>query len=265
MTSLDQWSRSELACWATVATMLAAALLIAGAHLVDKRLLDGVGVWAKPLKFALATALHFATMGLVLGALSPAWREGPLLTLVVLAGALCALVEVGYIALQGGRGEQSHFNTATPIAAMLFSLMAIGAVMLTAAAGAVGAAALADAGARLGPATRLGVGIGLIGGTILTIIVGLTMGGAGSHFVGSEPPGAARMPLTGWSLTVGDWRVSHFFATHMMQAVPLAGLLLDGLVARWLAVGLVGLIGAGWAVLTWYFFQLGGQGLPFLR
>jgi hypothetical protein len=89
----------------------------------------------------------------------------------------------------------------------------------------------------MGLATRIGVGVGLIGGTVLTIIVGLTMGGSPGHHVGVEPAGAARMPITGWSLTVGDRRVPHFFATHMMQAVPVAGLLLDMIATRWIAVG----------------------------
>ena len=88
----------------------------------------------------------------------------------------------------------------------------------------VGVAALLDGEARLGPATCLGVVLGLLGGTILTLVIAFRMGGAPGRHVGLEPASAPRLPLTGWSLAVGDRRVPHFFATHMMQALPLAGL-----------------------------------------
>jgi hypothetical protein len=257
-------SRTEQLCWATVGIMLVAAVLTATVQLADKRLLDGVSIWAKPLKFELATAVHFATLGLVVAALGPAWRTGSLLWWVMLAAVVSALFEVGYIALQASRQEASHFNTGTPVRAALYSLMALGAVILTAAAGVVGFLALIDAEARMGMATRIGVGVGLIGGTVLTIIVGLTMGGSPGHHVGVEPAGAARMPITGWSLTVGDRRVPHFFATHMMQAVPVAGLLLDIIATRWIAVGGVTMFAAAWGGATWLSFERANAGLPFL-
>jgi hypothetical protein len=31
----------------------------------------------------------------------------------------------------------------------------------------------------------------------------------------------------GWSTTGGDLRVPHFFATHLMQALPIAGIFAD--------------------------------------
>jgi hypothetical protein len=63
----------------------------------------------------------------------------------MLAAVVSALFEVGYIALQASRQEASHFNTGTPVRAALYSLMALGAVILTAAAGVVGFLALIDA------------------------------------------------------------------------------------------------------------------------
>jgi hypothetical protein len=59
----------------------------------------------------------------------------------------------------------------------------------------------------------------------------------------------------GWSLTSGDLRVSHFLATHMMQAVPIAAALISwagiGFFARRMVLGFAGL----WAV--WVLAEFG--------
>jgi hypothetical protein len=258
-------SRSEQVWWGTAALMLVLTVPTLLLLSLDRRLLDGTSIWAKPLKFELSLALHFATLALVVGALSVRWRHGPLLRGIAWASAACALFEIAYILVQAARQEGSHFNLSTPFHAAMYSAMAAGAVVITVAAGAVGGAACFDAGARLGPATRVAVAVGLIGGTLLTLVVAFRMGGALDHHVGSEPAGAARMPLTGWSLAVGDRRVPHFFATHMMQAVPLAGLLLDRLLARGPAVAAVLAVAALWTILTLALFHQANAGLPLVR
>ena len=63
------------------------------------------------------------------------------------------------------------------------------------------------------------------------------------HWVGGVPTDAGGLPLFGWSRTGGDLRVPHFFATHVMQALPLLGLAADRLAPRravplvWAGVG----------------------------
>ena len=47
------------------------------------------------------------------------------------------------------------------------------------------------------------------------------------HWVGGVRSDAGGLFLVGWSRTGGDLRVPHFFATHIMQALPLLGLALD--------------------------------------
>jgi len=37
----------------------------------------------------------------------------------------------------------------------------------------------------------------------------------------------SKIPVVGWSREVGDLRIPHFIATHMMQILPLLGLFLD--------------------------------------
>ena len=55
------------------------------------------------------------------------------------------------------------------------------------------------------------------------------MGARMDRHVGVERAAARRLPLAGWSLEVGDFRPAHFAGTHLMQAGPLAGLLLASL------------------------------------
>lgn len=252
--------------WGATAAVLA-ALFVANlaVALFDRRLLDDVSVWAKPLKFELSLAVHFATLALAVSVLSPAWRTSKLFEALAWATVACTAFEILYIAVQAARQQASHFNLSTPLYAHLYTVMAIGAVVITAAAGIVGVAVAFDPQAQAGPATRLGIALGLVLGTILTFITAFRMGGALGHHVGLEPEGAPRMPLTGWSLAVGDRRVPHFLATHMMQAVPLAGLLCDRWLARGPAVAVLVALATAWTILTLLSFRQANAGLPLLR
>jgi hypothetical protein len=60
------------------------------------------------------------------------------------------------------------------------------------------------------------------------------MGGRGRHTIGGDDGGPGRA-LTDWSTRHGDLRVSHFFALHALQILPLFALV----VAR-LPVGVAG-------------------------
>jgi hypothetical protein len=258
-------TRTTQVWWMTAALLLALAGPSLAALLLDRRLLDGASVWAKPIKFELSLALHFATLASISSALGAGWRDGPLMRCTAWASAICAVLEVAYIGWQAARQEASHFNLSTPYHVALYVGMAAGAVVITVAAGVVGWAALLDDSGRLGPATRIGVAIGLIGGMALTLVVAFRMGGALDHHVGIEPPGALRMPLTGWSLAVGDRRVPHFFATHMMQAIPLAGLGLDRVLQGRAAVAAVIVVAVLWTALTLGLFAQANAGLPPIR
>ncbi len=93
----------------------------------------------------------------------------------------------------------------------------------------IGLAALTEGVPGLGPATWLGTVSGLIGGTVLTFLTAFPIGAALSRHVGTPPADERRMKLTGWSLDVADRRIPHFLGTHAMQALPLAGLVLDAI------------------------------------
>ena len=257
--------RTETVWWGTVATLLVLFVVTLALSLVDRRTLDHTTVWSKPLKFELSLALHFATLAVVVSAFGEGWRRSPLLEALAWASAACALFEIAYIAIQAARQQGSHFNVSTPLYAALYTAMAIGAVVITLAAAVVGVVAAIDPQARFGAATRWGIVLGLVAGTALTFLTAFRIGGALGHHVGVEPAGAPRVPLFGWSLAVGDRRVAHFFATHMMQVVPLAGLLLDRVLPRGPAVAVVVALAIGWTVLTLLVFRQANAGLPLLR
>lgn len=264
MAMLTAQRRAERIWWVAAVVLAGLAVATAIAISIDPRQFNGANVWAKPLKFQLALAVHFATLAIVARYLTDTWRNGSILFIVAVASVAAGAFEIVYIAIQAARQQASHFNVGTPFYAALYSAMAFGAVVLTVAAGVLGVMILVDGRARVKPAFRFAVAIGLIGGTILTLIIAFRMGGSTGHHVGVEAFGAPRMPLTGWSLTVGDRRVPHFFATHMMQIVPLAGWVIGRVLSGPLALMAVGVTGAAYAVFTWSTFMQANAGLPFL-
>ncbi len=254
--------RAERLWWLAAMIFIALLVVTATIALFDRRELDGAAVWAKPMKFQASLALHFATLALALGALGETHRASRVMLIVAVASVASAAFEIVYIMIQAARQERSHFNVGTPFAAALYALMAAGAVVITVAAGAVGIAALVDRSGAVSPTMRVALGAGLIGGTILTTIVAFRMGSALSHHIGAEAPGAARVPVTGWSLTVGDWRPAHFFATHMMQSVPVAGLIAERLAPPAIAIAGVCVFALLWTAATLLLFRQAGAGLP---
>lgn len=241
--------------------MLALALVF---WTIDKRLINEVSVWAKPMKFAISLAVHMATLALLVALLGEGWRTGTLLAVVAAACAFASLGEMIYIIIQAARQQASHFNLATPFTRAMYTAMASGAVVITLSAAVVGIAAYADADARIAPALRLALLLGLVGGAVLTLVTAFTIGGRPSPHVGVHPPGGARMAFTGWSLVVGDLRVSHFLATHMIQALPLFGLVAARSLPPAAAMAAVWIAAIGWTciVLASYQQALAGRPLP---
>lgn len=256
--------KAETVLWSTAGLFVFLFVITVGVQFFDKRWIFGESVWAKPLKFDIALAIHFATLAIVVGALSEPYRSSSLLLAVALAAFVSAGFEITYMVVQAARQQASHFNLSTPLYAAMYALMALGAVVITGAAGIVGVAAWLHSAARLSNTLRTAVAIGLIGGTVLTLIVAFRMGAALNHHVGVESAGAARVPIVGWSRTVGDLRVPHFFATHMMQAVPIAGLVIERIASGAVAISLVWLFAAIWSSLTWFLFSRALAGQPFV-
>lgn len=210
--------------------MFAAFFATAPAILFDDRLLNGVIIWWKPLKFWLAVAVHFLSLAMIAQILTHKARQNLALKGAVFAAIVAGLFENIYVTIQAARGRHSHFNFETQIESLMYPLMGIGALLLVFAPLVMG---LVMAFNRNGDRSGLKTGaiIGLVIGPVLTVIFGGYMSIYGSHFYGA--PGvsdAGGLPIVGWSTIYPDLRPGHFIATHMIQFGPIIGWLADRVV-----------------------------------
>ncbi|RKE85285.1 hypothetical protein [Rhizobium sp. AG855] len=213
---------------------------------IDDRLLNDVSVWIKPIKFQASLLMMLATILLLLPVIEARTRAGRAVWLACLIAVITATGEILYITLQAARGRASHFNSDTPVEAIAYSVMGVGAALLVLSSLAIGFVILLRPRADAPQGLRLGGGWGLVLGSMATLFTAFALGsgeiGGPGHWVGGVRTDLGGLPLFGWSRTGGDLRVPHFFATHIMQALPILGLLLDRLAPRLARAGI--LIGA---------------------
>ncbi|MDQ0473780.1 ABA4-like family protein [Labrys wisconsinensis] len=203
-----------------------AALLPTGiAHVLDERTLAGVNVWTKPLKFEASLALFAFSLAWFMPMASDAFRRSLAGRAVVWAFVVPAAFEIAYIVWRASRGEASHFNTATPAAAIGYALMGLGAVTLTLTAPLLAWGIARRDAPPADPAYRLAVILGLALTFVLGGIEGMVMSAGAGHAVGAPLAGDAGVPVFGWLRSAGDLRVAHFLGIHAQQAIPLAGAL----------------------------------------
>ncbi len=200
------------------------------AYLIDSRLLNGATLWWKPFHFEMSLALHLLTLVALFPLLQPEWRTSRLIRWTTLVVALSAMLELLYIAFKAAEGRASHFNNATPAEGIAYGLMGVGSVILVTGSFVVGCAILWRARPDTGLALKFGAAWGLILGSVNTLIIAGYMSSqfATGHLVGAAPlTDAHGLPFLAWSTRNGDLRVPHFFATHAMQVLPIAGLVAD--------------------------------------
>jgi hypothetical protein len=231
---------------------------------VDPRLIEGVPVWLKPLKFAASFVVLFATIALVETRLSDPVRNGWTLRIVAWLMAAAFLSEMAYIMFQAARAEASHFNLSTPFHRLMYNVvMAAGAVALVACTAVIGWIARRDTGAAFSPALREAIWLGFLLTFVLTMGVAGTLSNLGGHFVGPHPDGAPTLPILGWSGVAGDLRAAHFASLHAMQALPLFALVLDR-VAGPASLRTVRFAAVGYSALTLGIFVHSLMGLPLI-
>ncbi len=190
------------------------------AALIDDRLLYGVNVWVKPLKFELALAVYLLTLAFF-ARYAPALPRRKLSYRVfehVVATAIVA--EMIWIGGAAAFGIASHFNTSEPFMAAIYGLMGMAAVILTSASMVQAWHIHGNAATGLSPAVKSGIVAGLALTLPLTLVTAGYMSSAGGHGVGGTGVDAGGLPLMGWLRDGGDLRVAHFFATHSLHVIP---------------------------------------------
>lgn len=258
--------------WLKRSAYFTAALLVvcAVAYSVDTRTVNGINVWIKPNKFNTSLLMQLFTVLWLWQLVEPAKRVTKFAVRLMATLAISGLIEIFYIALQSARGRASHFNSQTAWEAFMYTgVMGPAAVVLVVSISIAGYWIWkhASAEARKHPGLYWGAVLGLFLGGIATLITASALASgqiAGpGHWVGGVRSDIGGLPILGWSTTGGDLRVPHFFATHLMQASPLAGLLADKLFPSnaklfvWLASA------AGLAVVVLTFLQA-VSGQPFV-
>ncbi|GAA1580630.1 hypothetical protein [Actinoplanes couchii] len=213
-----RWNRPLL--WLTGAAVILTVISGAGI-LFDDRVLTGVPIWLKPFKFAVSFIFYAWTLAWIL-ALLPRRSRAAEWSGVIMVGM--SVIELAVIVGQVLRGQTSHYNMSTPLNALLWSAMGTSIMVLFIAQVVIAVVALRqripDRPAAF--AIRLGLGVSLLGMAVAFLMTSQQTadGLIGAHSVG-VPDGGPGMPITGWSTTGGDLRISHFVGLHALQALPL--------------------------------------------
>lgn len=229
--------------------MLAALGITYLVSLTDIRTIRDVGVWVKPMKFMAATVLFAWTTVWLVGIAHTSVGTTQTYSWITALLILTSLFEVVYITYQGSQGEASHYNNSDVLHMILFGVMGIAAVGLTATQAWLAWEIWQEQKTMGLSVVTLGVVIGLLLTFILSTVSGFLLGG-------NQPPAGVGLPIVGWHL-YRDIRPSHFLGVHAQQFIPLFGLLVERFAGQYANVGLIAGSAAyvsAWIFLTWAAF-----------
>jgi hypothetical protein len=233
------------------------------AMLLDDRTHLGLDIWLKPMKFEVALAIFAFSMAfyarwLPEGVVGRRWRRVYVGSVVAAMGA-----EIAWIAGAAALGTSSHFNP-TPVGMAFYAAAGVLAVWFTGSALVYGVLIARNREPGFDPALRSGLALGLGLTFVLSVAFAGYMSNSGSHFVGAAASDAGGLAVMGWSREVGDLRVAHFFGTHAMHAVPLAGFVAGRVLAPRPAVWATWGFAALWVALSAAVFAQALAGRPLL-
>ncbi|WP_350286619.1 hypothetical protein [uncultured Croceitalea sp.] len=251
--------KSTILYWTALFILLIGAGCMIGL-LVDDRMLMGVNVWIKPLKFSISIAIYLFTTGYLITKYPYSNRKKNIINHLT---AWSLLFEFGIIVYQASRGVRSHYNGDSAFDALLFLLMGVfvGVNVLLMVVFIFDTIRLK---LNTGKAMQWSI---LLGWTI--VLFGSWVGGQMiaqvAHNVGVADGGTG-LPLVNWSTKGGDLRIAHFFALHGIQIMPLFALWIS---KKWqlsnrnqiIAVTIFALMFASW---IGYIFYQAKQGIPMI-
>ena len=234
--SLFSSARQQPLLALTVAANVVLLVVALAGVVFDSRSVLGAPTWMKTLKFTISVALYAGTLIWVLNAIT---RRPRLVRFIGDASGAIFLLEIGIIALQAARGVPAHFNTATLLDGILFSIMGAGITSMWALNVIAFVLLLREKlqTRAMTWAVRGGLLIALIGMALAFFMTspnatqmaalqsGQRLSMIGAHNVNALVDGQTRMlPVLGWNLDGGDLRIAHFVGLHAIQALPLLAL-----------------------------------------
>jgi hypothetical protein len=216
--------------------VLLLALPVLALQAIDPRTLHGVSVWVKPAKFLLSVGVFSLTAAWFWGYVRPERRDGRAMRWTARTLIASASFELLYIGLQAARGLDSHFNFSSVFHIIMYALMGVAALILT--------ATTLPLAWEIARRPRAGLSrdfvAAVVTGLLLTFLLGAGLGfhmsQTAGHSVGAE---GGRVFFFGWNRSGGDLRIAHFLGIHAQQAIPLLAVLVAGwsVRARWAALG----------------------------
>ena len=222
----------------TVAGLMAVCAVIALVGIwLDPRVILGAPAWAKPLKFSLSILLYTVTWAWLIAHL-PRWQKFARRLGTVIAVTLA--IEQVLIVWAAATGTTSHFNVSDGVHVIVWAIMAVSITIMYLATflTSVALVFLRLPTPALTLAVRAGAAIALVGIGVAFLMTGPTpsqltepTGIIGAHAVGIADGGPG-LPILGWSLVGGDYRVAHFVGMHALQILPLFALLVSVVGAR---------------------------------
>lgn len=229
--------------------------------MVDDRMLTGLNIWVKPMKFSLSGGIYVLTSGFLITLYPFSRRKKNIVNNII---SWTMVLEICIVVFQAARGVRSHYNQSSLFDGILFGSMGvlISIIVLTMVFFIVETI-------RLRLNTSRPVQWGILLGWLVVLFgswVGGQMIGQMSHNVG-VPDGGEGLPLINWSTIAGDLRVAHFFGLHGIQIIPLFAVVLTKKwnapkLAKNLGVLFFGLVYAAWIGFTFYQAK---QGMPLIR
>jgi hypothetical protein len=203
--------------WLMVAGLLAATVAFA----FDTRLILGINPWIKPIKFLSSIAIFLWTMAWFMAETDA--RHSGRLARIRWTMMVAMVGEIVLIAMQAARGTTSHFNIQTSFDARVFDAMGVMIVANSLAAAWFLTTLRPVTSDRAGYLWGIRAGLAVF---VLGSFEGFMMVANMGHSV-PGPDGGPGLPFVNWSTTGGDLRVVHFLGLHALQALPLAGFVLD--------------------------------------
>lgn len=201
--------------------VLLAPTIFAG--LIDGRMTNDVTVWSKPVKFQVALAVYVLTLA-VFARWLPADTQRKRWYRIYIGAVIGAiLLEMIWLMGAAANGVPAHFNK-TPVGEAIYMSMGGLAVLLTSASAVYAWQIARNGQTELPPVVKESIVVGLALVLPLTVITAGTMSAFDGHWVGGVRSDAAGLAIFGWARDGGDLRVAHFFSTHAMHFLPVAGL-----------------------------------------